>query len=162
MHLNAPNFLAVGALCLLTLVSCVSVSTIREAQSIPPSQCNVKIFSSLDAAKSLGKIEELCIITGSSVPSFSHTVSTAIENHKNRACACGARNVYIQDQTAGQSGGASSVTLVAFRFISETLTRELPGSFPSQQVTKEIIEKARKCQAKGGVWLNYTCQIDVE
>ena len=62
-----------------------------------------------------GDIEELCIITGTSSGSFSHTVATAIKKHKDKACECGAENVYIQAQDAGTLGTAS-VTLVGFRY----------------------------------------------
>lgn len=54
-----------------------------------------KVFSSLESAKANGEIEELCIITGTSSGSFSHTVATAIKKHKNKACEYGADNVYI-------------------------------------------------------------------
>jgi hypothetical protein len=33
---------------------------------------------------------------------------------------------------------------------------------PSKPLTKEIIEKAKKCQDKGGVWLNDKCVIDTD
>jgi hypothetical protein len=81
----------------------------------PLGDCNVKVYSSLESAKARGDIEELCIITGTSSGSFSHTVATAIKKHKDRACECGADNVYIQAQDAGTLGTAS-VTLIGFRY----------------------------------------------
>ncbi len=69
----------------------------------------------MEAAKAKGDIEELCIITGTSAGSWSHTVATAIHKHKDRACEYGADNVYIQAQDAGTLGTAS-VTLIGFRY----------------------------------------------
>ena len=73
------------------------------------------MYSSLESAKSKEEIEELCMITGTSSGSFSHTVATAVQKHKDRACECGADNVYIQAQDAGTLGTAS-VTLIGFRY----------------------------------------------
>jgi hypothetical protein len=81
----------------------------------PREDCNVKVYSSLESAKARRDIKELCIITGTSSGSFSHTVATAIKKHKDRACECGADNVYIQAQDAGTLGTAS-VTLIGFRY----------------------------------------------
>ena len=50
--------------------------------------------------------------------SFSHTVGTAIEKNKTKACECGSTDVYIQAQDAGTLGTAS-VSLVAFRFLKK-------------------------------------------
>lgn len=95
--------------------ACASVQPLGNTPAQPLQNCNVKVFSSLEAAKSKGDIDELCIITGTSAGSFSHTVGTAIQKHKDRACECGADNVYIQAQDAGTLGTAS-VTLVGFRY----------------------------------------------
>ena len=81
----------------------------------PLSNCSVRVFSSLESAKANGDIEELCMITGTSSGSFSHTVATAVQKHKDKACECGADNVYIQAQDAGTLGTAS-VTLIGFRY----------------------------------------------
>ncbi len=32
----------------------------------------------------------------------------------------------------------------------------------SESITKDTFEKAKKCQQKGGVWLNGGCQIEIE
>ena len=99
----------------LFLTGCASVQPLGGHALQPISNCNVKVFSSLESAKANGDIEELCIITGTSSGSFSHTVATAIKKHKDKACECGADNVYIQAQDAGTLGTAS-VTLVGFRY----------------------------------------------
>ncbi|OQA30070.1 MAG: hypothetical protein BWY57_03064 [Betaproteobacteria bacterium ADurb.Bin341] len=50
--------------------------------------------------------------------SFVHTVATAIEKHKNKACACGATDVYIQSRI--ETGwDIAQVTMVAFRYKSK-------------------------------------------
>ena len=100
---------------MLFLTGCASVEPLGGHTLQPLSKCTVKVFSSLESAKANGDIEELCIITGTSSGSFSHTVATAIKKHKDKACECGADNVYIQAQDAGTLGTAS-VTLVGFRY----------------------------------------------
>lgn len=103
---------------MITLLSaCASVQMLGGNTALPLTNCNVKVFSSLESAKANGDIEELCIITGTSSGSFSHTVATAIQKHKDKACKCGADNVYIQAQDAGTLGTAS-VTLIGFRYIT--------------------------------------------
>ena len=103
---------------MITLLSaCASVQMLEGNTAQPLTNCNVKVFSSLESAKANGDIEELCIITGTSSGSFSHTVATAIQKHKDKACKCGADTVYIQAQDAGTLGTAS-VTLIAFRYIT--------------------------------------------
>ena len=99
----------------LFLTACASVQPLGNNVAQPLSNCIVKVFSSLESAKANGEIDELCIITGTSSGSFSHTVGTAIQKHKDKACECGADNVYIQAQDAGTLGTAS-VTLVGFKY----------------------------------------------
>ena len=95
--------------------ACASVQPLGSSVAPPLGNCNVTVYSSLESAKSKGEIEELCMITGTSSGSFSHTVATAVQKHKDRACECGADNVYIQAQDAGTLGTAS-VTLIGFRY----------------------------------------------
>ena len=33
---------------------------------------------------------------------------------------------------------------------------------PAKPPTKAILEKAKKCQGKGGVWVNDSCQVEIE
>ena len=100
------------------LTACASVQLLGDNKAQPLTNCNVKVYSSLESAKANGDIEELCIITGTSAVSFSHTVATAIQKHKDKACEYGADNVYIQAQDAGTLGTAS-VTLIGFRYIKK-------------------------------------------
>ena len=99
----------------LFLTGCASVQPLGNNVAQPLINCSAKVFSSLESAKTNGEIEELCMITGTSSGSFSHTVGTAIQKHKDKACECGADNVYIQAQDAGTLGTAS-VTLVGFKY----------------------------------------------
>lgn len=138
---------------------CASVSTLKSADPISPNKCRVTVHSSLDAAKSKGDIEELCIISGTSSGSFSHTVATAIEKHKDRACGCGGTEVYIQAQDAGTLGTAS-VTLVAFKYTGSSTKVSSPASEPVDK--KKQMESAKKCQVKGGVWLDGKCEIEID
>ena len=106
--------IAVTLLALLS-ASCATVQPLGNSNVQALTNCNVTVFSSLESAKAGGEIEELCIISGTSSGSFSHTVGTAIQKHKDKACDFGANNVYIQAQDAGTLGTAS-VTLIGFRY----------------------------------------------
>ncbi|MDZ7596295.1 MAG: hypothetical protein U0932_16770 [Thiobacillus sp.] len=110
------------------------------------------VYQTMNQALKKGQIEELCVISGTSSGSFSHTVSTAIGKHKSKACQCGASNVYIQSQRNGTMDVAS-VTMVAFRF---------SGKKSEPENSSEIFKRAKLCQAKGGVWVNDICQIPLD
>jgi hypothetical protein len=98
------------------LAGCSSVEVISQGDSIASSSCQVKVYQTQLQALKGGLIEELCIISGTSSGSFDHTISTAIEKHKNKACACGASNVYIESRT--HTGlDVAAVTMVAFRYV---------------------------------------------
>jgi hypothetical protein len=97
---------------------CANMTILKKAEPLP-SNCDIRVFSSLDALKSEEKpFEELCIITGTSSGSFSHTVATAINKHKQKACKCGANAVYLQAQDAGTLGTASA-TLVGIKISNQ-------------------------------------------
>lgn len=94
--------------------ACSSVDIIQQEDPISGS-CNVRVFLTEAQALKGGQIEELCVINGTSSGSFSHTIRTAIEKHKQKACRCGATNVYVESRT--QSGlDVATVTLIAFRY----------------------------------------------
>jgi hypothetical protein len=160
MSLHRSSRVGFLMLCSQFIFGCASTSVIKSVPSIPSSQCAVTVYTSMDSAKSRGNIEELCIISGTSSGSFSHTVATAIEKHRDKACRCGADNVYIQAQDAGTLGTAS-VTLVGFRFTEIFQEKKSQESVKSSPTT-EIVEKAKRCQSKGGVWVNDSCQISVD
>ena len=94
---------------------CASVTMLEGNAPKKLSNCEVKVWMSKEKAQEVGKINEICLITGTSSGSFSHTVATAVEKSKTLACDCGATNVYIQAQDAGTLGTAS-VSLVGFEF----------------------------------------------
>jgi hypothetical protein len=101
-----------------SISGCGSVVVLDKAELPITSSCQVKVWTSKESALQEGKIQELCLITGTSSMSFSHTVGTAIEKNKLKACECGATNVYIQTQDPGTLGTAS-VSLVAFKFVQK-------------------------------------------
>ena len=101
-----------------SISGCGSVVVLDNSALPIISNCQVKVWSSRESAIQEGKIQELCLITGTSSMSFSHTVGTAIEKNKTKACECGSTDVYIQAQDAGTLGTAS-VSLVAFRFLKK-------------------------------------------
>lgn len=111
-----PRRLPIAALGLF-LSACSSVQVIATAPAISPDQCHVEVFQTRGQAERGGEIEELCIINGTSSGSFSHTVATAIEKHKQKACACGAQKAYVESRRESTLDLAT-VTLVAFRYRS--------------------------------------------
>lgn len=110
-------FLAVGA---FIISGCSSVTLMDGSES--PLQntgaCNVTVYQTRAQATKRGEIEELCIISGSSSGSFNHSVSTAIEKHKSKACSCGASAVYVESRREATLDVAT-VTLVAFRYLAK-------------------------------------------
>lgn len=138
---------------LAVLVGCSSVESLDGSPLMASADnCSVTVYATLKQAELNGPIEELCVVTGTSSGSFSHTVATAVEKHKDKACQCGATNAYIQSRAEGDLGIAN-VTMVGFRYIDKK---------PSPVVTGETLERAGICQSKGGVWVNDSCYISVD
>jgi hypothetical protein len=107
---------AIALAAISSLVGCSSVQMIGDASpAISPAPCNVTVYLTMNQALKKGPIDELCVINGTSSGSFNHSVATAIEKHKDKACACGATNVYIESRR--ETGiELASVTMVAFRY----------------------------------------------
>lgn len=97
------------------LVGCSSVHNIASEEPVPERACNVTVYQTKGQALKHGDLEELCVITGTSSGSFTHTVATAIEKHKDKACSCGATDVYIEsrEETWWE---IAKVSMVAFKF----------------------------------------------
>ncbi len=87
----------------------------KHAQPIAEAECNVDVYLTRASAEENRKIQELCVIDGSSSGSFSHTVQTAINKHKNKACECGATNVCVR-ATEPMGWGPAKVSMVAFKY----------------------------------------------
>lgn len=101
------------------LSACGTVKTM-DGQTISGTSgnCQVTVYQTRAQALKNGEIEELCMINGSSVPSFVHTVETAIEKHKDKACGCGATNVFVESRSEVFMGPAN-VTMVAFKYTNK-------------------------------------------
>lgn len=114
--MNGKTLVALAAVLLLS--GCSSVTIIEPSAKISDDKCHVKVYQTIRQAEKYGEIEELCVITGTSSGSFSHTVATAISKHKDKACACGATDVYIQSRN--ETGwDIAQVTMIAFRYITK-------------------------------------------
>lgn len=113
------NFALIFSVAVFGLSACSNMATITEAgrAPIPESQCDVTVYQTLNAAEKNGEILELCAFTGTSAPSFNHTVETAIKQHKDDACECGADNVYVESRSPMKFGPAS-VSLVGFIYVN--------------------------------------------
>jgi len=99
------------------VAGCSSIETMSggDVRSSVNEPCNVRIYGTYQQAIEAGPITELCVISGTSSPSFSHTVATAIDKHKHKACACGAKDAYIQSRSGTGGWSVATVTLVAFK-----------------------------------------------
>ncbi len=159
-----------------TLVSCSSITVIKYAEPLSKENCEVEFYSSKDEALKKGEIEELCMITGTSSTEFG-TVSDAINKHRRKACKCGASNIYLSAQDPGMTGWSNaSANIVAFRY-KKTSKKELDSAEPStekkevsvesrpgnnEKLSPDIVKRAKKCQSKGGIWVNDICQLDID
>lgn len=100
----------------LALLGCgPSIVHLNPAEPLAENQCKVIIHSSKEEALKNGPIIERVLISGTSSGSFSHTVGTAVNKHKDWVCEYGADQAYIQAQDPGTLGTAS-VTLVGFSY----------------------------------------------
>lgn len=112
----------------VSAVGCSSVDVIASSPPIPEGQCSVTVYQTRGQALKAGAIDELCVINGTSSGSFIHTVATAVQKHKDKACGCGATRVFIESRA--QSGwDVATVTLIAFRYQDSTL-EALPARQP--------------------------------
>lgn len=106
------------AAALFVLAGCSSVTRIgKQEMSDSSGRCRIDVYQTHDQATANGPIEELCIITGTSSGSFSHTVDTAIRKRLDDACACGATAVYIRSQSQTW-WEVATVDMVAFRYVN--------------------------------------------
>lgn len=105
---------------LALLSSCSTITTMdgREITDDGPQSgsCQVTVYQTYQAAISLGKIEELCIINGGTAGSWARSIPEVIDRHKTKACACGANAVYVQSRSGNYWTSPLEVTLVAFRY----------------------------------------------
>lgn len=106
------------------LSGCSSIHDIASAPPVPEQSCSVTVYQTKGQAIKNGELEELCVITGTSSGSFSHTVATAIEKHKDKACSCGATNVYIESREE-TAWFLAKISMVAFNY---TLKKNASGS----------------------------------
>jgi hypothetical protein len=112
--IQVRNVIAASAVVLAA--GCSSVEVIEPGGERMSDSCGVQVFQTRRQAEKLGEIEELCIIQGTSAFSFSHTVATAIDKHKHKACSCGASRVFIESRR--ESGlEVATVTMIAFRVV---------------------------------------------
>lgn len=103
----------------LPIAACSTVDVIEPAQPVAASSCHVNVYQTRGQATKRGEIKELCIISGTSSGSFIHTFANAIAMHKDKACACGATNVYVESRSEGFLDVAK-VTMVGFRFVNKS------------------------------------------
>jgi hypothetical protein len=109
-----PQTIGIAA---LILAGCSSVEVISSADQVPEGKCKVTVYQTRAQAAKHGEIDELCIISGSSSGSFDHSVATAIAKHKDKACACGATNVFVESRSEA-SLDVAKVTMIAFRYVT--------------------------------------------
>lgn len=96
--------------------ACTSIQPLGGHELAKSSSCgDVKVYSSAEAARAEGEIEEMCLISGNGIGSLSRTVAAAVEQSKAKACDCGADKVYLRG-SGSEFLGPITVELVAFRY----------------------------------------------
>ena len=141
------------------LAACATPTVTRIGEHREPldSKCQVSIYQTQALALKQGQIQELCVVSGNSAPGWDHSIKGAIKKTKKKVCGCGADNAYIQSQSRQSDmglSGVSYVTLVGFRYLADSETSKKPDV--------ETIRKAKRCQEKGGLWVNDVCQIEID
>lgn len=124
----------------LGIAGCTTVEMIDGSGATPLSaNCNVRVYQTRRQAEKLGELEELCIINGTSSMSFVHSVAVAVDKHKDKACACGATNVFIESRH--QTGfDLATVTMVAFRVVNAAPTKSTAPAIQPPSVTTKAPE----------------------
>jgi hypothetical protein len=77
--------------------------------------CTVMVYQTENQARKEGDFEEICIIEGTSSPSFVHTTETAIKQHAKDACDCGANKVFVASRSK-MGVGVAKVSMIAFEW----------------------------------------------
>jgi len=107
---------------LLTLLTSVSVfaatriTQVDETMHVSKKGCDVTVYQTLLSALKNGKIEEICIIEGTSSGSIHHTAEVAIKKNAHEACGCGTDKVYVMSRSE-PNGVTAHVAMVAFRYV---------------------------------------------
>ena len=132
----------------LGIAGCTTVEMIDGSGATPlSSNCNVRVYQTRRQAEKLGELEELCIINGTSSMSFVHSVAVAVEKHKDKACACGATNVFIESRH--QTGfDLATVTMVAFRVVNAASTKSTPSSTATAIQPASVTTKAPEADSE--------------
>jgi hypothetical protein len=128
------------------LYGCSSVTMMDGSEGqVTEGTCDVKVYQTRAQALKGGEIDELCVITGTSMFSFVHTYEVAVSKHKDKACACGGNAVYIESRSppAGFNGPAT-VSMIAFRYVKGPSATYQQQSTPhrTDQSTRPMGEKS--------------------
>jgi hypothetical protein len=104
----------------LSLAGCASteVRMLNEQSTYSAGSCKVEVFQTKSSAEEHGKIQELCIVEGSTAMSFKTGFDGAIENTIKGVCRCGTNKAYVQSRHADTDMGFKGpwhVTLVGFK-----------------------------------------------
>lgn len=97
------------------LTACGTSIEMIAAENPVSGQCSVTVYQTRGQALENGEIEEMCIINGTSSGSFRHSIANAIDMHKDRACECGATDVFVESRS-DTGFSVAEVSLVAFKY----------------------------------------------
>jgi hypothetical protein len=110
------------AICLgVSLLAGCATGTVRmvgDTKTYENGSCKITVFQTEAEAKEFGIQREVCVVEGNSIPSFDHSLDTAIEKSMRRLCSCGVDTAFIRSShQAAELGirGATFVTLVGFK-----------------------------------------------
>ena len=115
---------------------------------------NILVISNLDSLPS--GCERLEVVVAKAAKGYDQAL-TAV---RNRAGAIPGANTIVINTVEGHTI-SRRISAVAFNCSVHATT---PAATEPQSigVSKEIIEKAKKCQSKGGIWVNNQCVVQVD
>ena len=111
------RFALIALLCLLSSSAFAKKPVMNNGVLDYGKGCTVTVYQTKANAEKGGEIVELCVVKGTSAPSFNHKVENAIRKHAKKACKCGADKVYVQSSKPWKYfGDAATATMVAFKY----------------------------------------------
>lgn len=111
--------LALIAIATCVLAGCATGSTrmVGDTVTYTSGSCKVTVYQTRQQAVENGLSKEVCVVEGTSAPSFDHSIEGAIKNNIAKLCKCGVSKAYVSTaHTQASMGikGVSHVNLVGF------------------------------------------------
>jgi len=116
---------------------------------------NILVISNLDSLPS--GCERLEVVVAKAAKGYDQAL-TAV---RNRAAAIPGANTIVINSVEGHTI-SRRISAIAFNCSLNKATTLAAPEPQSIGVSKELFEKAKKCQSKGGIWVNNQCVVQVD